>query len=103
MDIQEIRKEINEIDRELSALFARRMECSKEVAKYKLKNGMPIFDPEREVQILDAVEKSTGEYGFYARRLYSEIMELSRSLQHDMLDSGSELKNTILSAEKENN
>ena len=101
MDIQEIRKEINEIDRELSALFARRMECSKEVAKYKLKNGMPIFDPEREVQILDAVEKSTGEYGFYARRLYSEIMELSRSLQYDMLDSGSELKNTILSAEKD--
>ena len=101
MNLQEIRNEIDEIDSKLSELFAKRMECSKRVAEYKLENGMSIFNPEREIQILDKVEKNTGEYGFYARRLFSEIMELSRALQHDMLYSGSDLRNDILSAEKE--
>lgn len=101
MNLQEIRKEIDEIDSKISELFAKRMECSKKVAEYKLKNGMSIFNPEREMQVLDSVEKRSGEYGAYARRLYSEIMELSRSLQHDMLNSGSDLRNDILSALKE--
>ncbi len=99
MSLKPIRDEIDQIDQQLIELFRRRMECSKKVAQYKLENGMQIFNPERESQVLDNVEEKAGEYGGSARLLYSSIMELSRALQHDMLGSGSVLKNRICAAE----
>lgn len=100
MDLKDIRNEIDSIDNELIELFKRRMDCSRAVAKYKLENGMDIFNAERENQILHSVKEKGGEHGKSARLLYSSIMELSRALQHDLLGSGSSLKNRINSAEK---
>ena len=101
MSLKPIRDEIDQIDKELIALFAKRMECSRKVAQYKLENGMPIFNAERERQILDSVEEKAGVHGGSARLLYSTIMELSRALQHDMLGSGTALKNKILTADSQ--
>ena len=39
-DLQNIRKEINSIDRELLKLFEKRMRCSIRVAEYKKENGI---------------------------------------------------------------
>ena len=100
MSLKPIRDEIDSIDKELIELFKKRMECSKKVAQYKLENGMQIFNPERENQVLDHAAETAGEYGDSARLLYSSIMELSRALQHDLLGSGSELKNRIHTADK---
>ncbi len=99
MSLKPIRDEIDQIDNELIGLFARRMECSRKVAQYKLENGMPIFNAEREREILDSVEEKAGVHGGSARLLYATIMELSRALQHDMLGSGTALKNRILTAD----
>ena len=52
----------------------------------------------RENEILDAVEEKGGEYGASARLLYSNIMELSRALQHNIVGSGKELKSVINNA-----
>lgn len=98
MELSEIRAEIDEADKQLIDAFAKRMDCSRRVAEYKHENGMPIFDPEREQQILDKAGKNAGVYGDSARLLYSSIMELSRALQHDLLGSGEELNSTILCA-----
>lgn len=98
MSLKPIRDEIDSIDEQLIELFKKRMECSQKVAKYKLENGLPIFNAEREEQILESVSEKAGKYGSSAKILYSTIMELSRALQHDMLGSGEELKNKILSA-----
>lgn len=98
MSLNEIRKEIDEIDNSIIELFARRMDCSAKVADYKLENSIPVFNPARESEVLDSVEQKSGKYGSQARQLYATIMELSRALQHDMLGSGSELKNRILSS-----
>lgn len=100
MSLKPIRDEIDAIDKELIELFKRRMDCSQRVAQYKMENGMQIFNLERENQVLDNVEQKAGKYGGSARLLYSSIMELSRALQHDMLGSGSELKNIINTADK---
>ncbi len=99
MNLQDIRVEIDRIDEEIIALFQKRMECSRQVAEYKLANSIPIFNPEREAVVLDRVEERAGTYGSSARQLYATMMELSRALQHDLLGSGSELKNRIGSAE----
>ena len=85
-DLNEIRKDINRIDTELLKLFCDRMDCSKAVAEYKKENGIPIFNEQRENEILDKVFEEGGEYGEYARELYKEIMRLSRELQHRALD-----------------
>ena len=100
MSLKPIRDEIDNIDNQIIELFKQRMNCSKKVAEYKLENGMQIFNAEREMQILDAVEERAGIYGGSARQLYSTIMEISRALQHDMLGSGEKIRNEILSADK---
>lgn len=99
MSLKPIRDEIDEIDKQLIELYKRRMECSKKVAQYKMENGLPILNAEREKIVLDSVEESAGEYGASARLLYATIMELSRALQHDMLGSGTSLRNEIRTAQ----
>ena len=99
MSLQEIRNEIDAIDQQLVRLFARRMDCSRRVAEYKYNNGLPIFNPEREQQVLNKIEADAKEYGSSARQLYANIMELSRALQHDMLGSGDALRQHILTAD----
>lgn len=94
-DLSEIRVEIDSIDRDLLDLFRRRMDCAKEVAAYKQANHIPVLNPAREREILDRIEKEGGEYGAYARLLYTNIMELSRSLQHQLLGSGQDMREMI--------
>lgn len=87
-DLNEIRKEINEIDAQLVELFTRRMNCAKEVAEYKKANDIPILNEEREKEILNRVYTQGGEYGSYTRQLFADIMEMSKNLQHNMIDKG---------------
>lgn len=100
MDIKDIRNQIDEIDSRLTELFRERMECSLKVAEYKKENNQPILNAKREEEVLCKVEKNCGDYGSYARLLYSNIMELSRDLQYAMLNRGSELRTVIENAEK---
>ena len=97
-DLSEIRVEIDEIDRELIALFKRRMDCARDVGYYKKANNVPILNAKREEEILDSVEEKGGEYGGHARLLYSNIMELSRALQHNIVSSGKEIREVICNA-----
>ena len=43
MNLEEIRKEIDETDDRLLKLFSERMELCENVAEYKAKNGMAVF------------------------------------------------------------
>ncbi len=97
-DLSEIRKDINRIDDELIKLFSQRMECAKEVGRYKKERGIPVLNEQREREILDDVAKKGGEYGNAARLLFSNLMELSRALQHNIIGSGKELREKILNA-----
>lgn len=101
MGLEPIRQEIDEIDKQLIALFRQRMDCAKQVGEYKKKHGLPVLNTEREGKILDAVEKDGGEYGYAARLLFSNIMELSRALQHDITGSGKEMRTLLENAEYE--
>ncbi|MBO5317036.1 MAG: chorismate mutase, partial [Oscillospiraceae bacterium] len=82
MDIQDLRKEIDQIDTDLVRLFVQRMNVAARVADYKKENGLPIYVPSREREILqDVAQKAGPEMGNYARVLYSMLFELSRSYQ----------------------
>ena len=53
MELIDIRKEIDVIDKDLKALFVKRMALSKEVASVKAKSGAPIYNAEREAEIIE--------------------------------------------------
>lgn len=97
-DLGEIRIEIDKIDSELIELFKKRMDCAKAVGLYKKENNIPVLNQNRENEILDNLEEKGGEYGSHARLLFSNIMELSRALQHNIVGSGKKLRNDILNA-----
>lgn len=98
MTLEEIRKKIDAIDAQLLPLFTARMDCAREVAAVKKEAGLPVLNAEREKAILDRVQERAGEYGGAARVLYSTLMEVSRGLQHTLLDSGAPLRELVSKA-----
>ncbi len=86
MDLQEIRNQLDVIDRELLALYEKRMDLCRNVAEYKIAVGKPVYDGERERQKLEAVKEMAGEdYRQGAVELFSQIMTISRRLQYRLL------------------
>ena len=56
-DINKARQQINDIDAQMAELFCRRMDAVKEVGIYKKERGLPIFNFERERQVVAAGAK----------------------------------------------
>lgn len=98
-DINDLRKEIDEIDKELVSLYVRRMACAAEVAEYKQAHDLPVLDASRERALLARVSELSGsELEEYTRTLYTTILDLSRAYQHSKLGKTSELYGEIISA-----
>ena len=101
MDLQELRIELDKIDREMTALFARRMRVCEDVARYKMGVGKPVLDASREKQklqsVADQLPEDLQEYGV---NLYSVMMELSRSAQTRLMGHENDLTHAIENAIK---
>ena len=99
MDLQDIRKNIDAIDDEMVQLFAKRMECSRQVALAKQQTGKPIRDHARERAILNRLTAAVGdECAPYVKALYSQIFDLSRSYQASLRERRSPLTDGIAAA-----
>lgn len=81
MKLEDIRKDIDRIDKELVPLLIERMNCSLKVAELKKAEGLPIYHPVREQEILDRVNAAGGEFGRYIESVYRELMSVSREAQ----------------------
>ena len=82
VNIKELRNDIDRIDGELTKLFKERMETAAEIAKYKKENNMPVFNKEREREVLNSVTcDMPKELQGYTKTLYETIFNLSRSYQ----------------------
>ena len=96
MDINELRASIDQIDGELTALFRKRMETAAQIAEYKQKNSLPVFNRERERDILNSVTESVpAELQGYTKTLYQTIFDLSRSYQKKLIKPQSALSKMI--------
>lgn len=89
LDLQEIRNEIDCVDRELVKLFEKRMELTTNVAKYKIETGKKVLDPEREQQKLAAIEQlvSNEMNKRSINEIFTQIMANSRKYQYMLLES----------------
>jgi chorismate mutase/prephenate dehydratase len=88
MELNQLRQEIDEIDRELVSLFIRRMNCSAGVAEYKREHGLPVLDASRERALLAKISELSGEdFEEYSKELYRTILSLSREYQQKLIDN----------------
>lgn len=102
LNLENIRKDIDDIDSELTALFKKRMEKSLEVARFKRENNLPVFSDSREKEILHKVSQQIGEpFDGYARLLFNTIFDASRSCQNNFLARRSDLADRIEKALEE--
>ncbi len=95
MEMTEIREKIDKIDDQFLKLFLERMELSREIAEVKARDNLPILNKEREREILRAVSEKSGEYDLYSHRLFSTVLELSRTYQRGILKTGSVVRDFI--------
>lgn len=103
MDLLELRNEIDKLDDELIPLLLKRMDISRQVAEYKVQNGIPVLNEQRELEILEDVASKCGEQGEVIKTVFSAIMDASRALQHKVIGGGVELRNLISNAKCEKN
>src|SRR5699024_10194700 len=94
---EKLRTRIDDIDRELVELFEARMHVSSEIAEYKQRNDIPIFDEAREEE---DVERNVGRLANetlcrHTDSYFRHLMALSKKRQHDNLKNSNSPINNI--------
>lgn len=88
-ELQEARKQIDEIDEEMAKLFVRRMRAAQIIGDYKRRRGLPILDATRERALTERAATRVQDCAL--RELYvqflKETMSLSREYQR-LLNEG---------------
>ena len=84
--LEEARKSINEIDKEMAALFVKRMEAAKLISEYKMERGLPILDQNRENELIaknSAFVDDEALRSYYVNFL-KDTMSISRKYQQTL-------------------
>ena len=86
MELNELRAQIDELDRQLTALLEQRMDISAEIAAWKRKGGVPVLDPAREEQKLAAIrEQCRNTTADGIEEIFQTILAASRAHQTALL------------------
>ncbi|EFD93475.1 chorismate mutase [Megasphaera lornae] len=88
MDLTECRRQIDEIDRELTQLLEQRLHLVAQVACYKKAQHMEIFDPRREAAVLKRIAAlaNNGELAPYLQNIYRCIMAESKNYEAEKME-----------------
>ena len=82
IELELMRKKIDEIDDKLLALFKERLEVSKKIGLLKKKYKMEIFDPQREQEIIDGCTQNISEdEKVYVEKFLRNLMDISKEGQ----------------------
>ena len=99
LNLETIRDQLDQIDDQLTDLFAQRMRLVTDVAAYKKEKGLPILDTERERKIVNRVSLRAGEdMEHYTKLLYQTLFNVSRAYQAEQLRSPSPLTDQLEAA-----
>ena len=95
MSIEDWRRRIDEIDKSLVKLLNERSRCVVEIGKIKHTTGEPLYQPDRENQILEGVVRANpGPLPDAAiRRLFERILDEARSVERTVMRDGDVKKN----------
>jgi chorismate mutase len=92
MNLQDWRRRIDEIDRKLVALLNERSHCALEIGKLKQAANLPLYQPEREKEVIQNAEQSnSGPLSDSAiRRLFERIIDEARSAERQAMGADKE-------------
>ncbi len=92
--LEDFRKEIDEIDKQLIALFEKRMDEVLKVAQYKKDNNLDIFQKGREEAVIGRAlaNLKNKDYSDEVVKFLNATMEISRGLQKRKILSGKKAK-----------
>ena len=85
-DLEDYRKELDALDRELVALFEKRMQLSQAIGNYKRAHDLPIFDESREQRVVEQnlTHLKSEEFAVQTHHFLDTIMDLSKEVQKDI-------------------
>ncbi len=88
MNLQDWRRRIDEIDRKLVELLNERSRCALEIGKLKHAANLPLYQPEREKEVLQNAEQSNpGPLTNSAiRRLFERIIDEARTAERAAME-----------------
>ena len=81
------RAAIAEIDREMAALFLRRMAAAADIAAYKKEKGLPVLDEDQERRVVERNLTYVGEgpLKIWYRRFITDMMDISKAYQRVLI------------------
>lgn len=87
-ELEQARAGINEIDSKMAELWEKRMNLVVQVANYKKKNGMQVFDSSREQQVIDRCVQYIKNIDLqpYYVQFIQDLMDISKKYQHKLLE-----------------
>ncbi|HET7150045.1 MAG TPA: chorismate mutase [Candidatus Acidoferrum sp.] len=90
MSLADWRRRIDEIDKKLVKLLNERSQCALEIGKLKQAANIPLYQPERENEVLaNAEANNSGPLTDAAiRRLFERIIDEARAAERDAMDHG---------------
>jgi chorismate mutase len=90
MNLADWRRRIDEIDKKLVELLNARSQCALEIGKLKQAAKIPLYQPDRENEVLaNAENKNSGPLTDAAiRRLFERIIDEARAAERDAMHSG---------------
>lgn len=95
-NIEDYRKNIDGIDKEIVEKLEERMRVAEDIAKYKQENNIPVIDIIREREKLEKItEMASDDMASYARILYNTIMEMSKDHQRKITNQDTALAKSI--------
>ena len=86
-ELENLREKIDTIDKEIIALFEKRMDIVADIAAYKIKNNLPVLNQNREDIVVSKVKSTVKnkDYADSAADLIKDIMEISKKFQQKLI------------------
>lgn len=83
MEIEDWRKQIDELDEQIVALICKRAEAAKAIGLAKREKTLPVYEPQREQAVFDHVSRlNCGPLGnAELLQIYERLMDVMRMLQ----------------------
>ena len=87
--IKKIRRHIDRVDTVIITALAERMSLVEDIGRYKKKHEIPVFDEEREIQIMNALKKIAKAQGLdeeFVEEVFLSTFNEAKRIQNEIIN-----------------
>jgi len=88
-ELEKYREQINALDRQLIDLLAKRFDIVRAVGELKAKNGIPVVQSERVIEVTQRAVQMGLEKNIdpdFIRGLYAAMIDLAHVMEHEIVE-----------------